>query len=351
MRTSEGKEYLWFSGTDYLGMGHDEIFRRFLNEGLDRYGLHFGASRNNSLRLDVYEEAESRLADWIGSPASLLVSSGMWAGQLVMKRIEEIVHADPLVSTICYHYAPKAHPAVWGKDLNISTNPWIDWAKQTIDSISRCHQNMAHVICTDGIGSPMVEAFDFSIFANLPAAGNIWIVVDESHTLGVYKNAGKSIYRSINELGKAHVILVSSLNKALGIPAGVIACEKATYDLLRYNPWFAGASPPSPGYIFALSKLLETDHYTKVQKMLAANIDYFNQELKVHDMFGNVSGYPVFCSQNALLFDHLLSRQIMASCFSYPSPDDSAITRLAISALHQKEDLNRLAEVCNGFIF
>ena len=87
----DGKKYLWFSGTDYLGMAHNEEFRSYLKEGFSLYGSHFGSSRNNSLQLNIYEEAESALAAYTVAPASLTVSSGMWAGQLVMKEIENIL--------------------------------------------------------------------------------------------------------------------------------------------------------------------------------------------------------------------------------------------------------------------
>ena len=79
-----GEDFLWFSGTDYLGMGSNEAFGAYLAEGFARYGTHYGSSRNGSLRLAVYEDAEESLATYADAPAALVVSSGMWAGQLVM---------------------------------------------------------------------------------------------------------------------------------------------------------------------------------------------------------------------------------------------------------------------------
>ncbi|MCF2489556.1 aminotransferase class I/II-fold pyridoxal phosphate-dependent enzyme [Dyadobacter sp. CY347] len=342
-----GVEYLWFSGTDYLGMGHDEVFRSSIIEGFQHYGTHFGSSRNNSLRLGIYEETEIQLANWIGSESALIVSSGMWAGQMVMKMIENLVSKTTDFSSIQYHYAPKVHPALWGNAFTLSTSTWSTWAKEVVKSIHESQADTAHIICTDGIGSPLVEAFDFTLFENLPdGRSNIWIIVDESHTLGVYGN-GSGLYKLINGIGKANVIMVSSLNKALGIPGGVIACDNAAYHEFRYSPWFAGASPPAPAYIYALKKLLENKHYEHVRGVLAANIAYFHNQLRSPNFFQSVPAYPVFCSQNPALYETLLSNGIMPSCFSYPSPTDLPITRLAISALHQKEDLNRLAEVCN----
>ncbi|MCF2504093.1 aminotransferase class I/II-fold pyridoxal phosphate-dependent enzyme [Dyadobacter sp. CY107] len=350
VHTDDGDEYLWFSGTDYLGMGHDEIFRSVLNEGFDHYGLHFGSSRNNTLRLGIYEETETMLAKWIGSKSALLVSSGVWAGQCVMKFIDYVVFTSAASRSIQYHYAPKVHPALWGNERKICYDPWSHWAQAVVQEISESPKDTAHIICTDAIGSPIVEAFDFSIFSKLPSRKNIWIVVDESHTLGVYGKSANGLYRSIAALEKLNVIMVSSLNKALGVPAGVIACNSQTADMIRKSAWFSGASPSAPAYAYALKKLLEVNHYKAKSAYLASNMAYFAKCLKPSDLFQSVPGHPVFCSKGSALFETLLSNGIMASCFSYPSVDDAPVTRIAISTLHQKEDLDRLAEVCNQFI-
>lgn len=350
VRTIDGEEYLWFSGTDYLGMGYDEIFRSFLIEGFDQYGLHFGSSRNNTLRLGIYEETETMLSKWIGSGSALLVSSGVWAGQCVMKFIDDVISTTAASRSIQYHYAPKVHPALWGNEHKICYDPWSHWAQAVVQEISESSEDTTHIICTDAIGSPIVEAFHFSIFSNLPSRNNIWIVVDESHTLGVYGKSANGLYKSTAALEKFNVIMVSSLNKALGIPAGVIACNQRTADMIRKSAWFSGASPSAPAYAYALKKLLEIDYYKTKSALLASNVAYFAKRLKPSDLFQSVPGYPVFCSGGSALFETLLSNGIMASCFSYPSIDDAPVTRVAISTLHQKEDLDRLAEVCNEFI-
>ena len=332
-------------------MGHDETFRSYLLKGFQLYGNHFGSSRSNSLRLAIYEETERQLASWIGSKSALMVSSGMWAGQLVMKTIEDLIARTGNPANIHYHYAPKVHPALWGNHYSKSDSSWSEWAHLTVQKVNESLADTAHIICTDGVGSPMVEAFDFSIFANLPGnRSNIWIIVDESHTLGVCGKQASGFYRSIENLRLANVIAVSSLNKALGIPGGLICCDEVTRDWISRSPWFAGASPPAPAYIYALKKLLETGYYEEANAMLAANINYFHKRLTASNLFHSFPAYPVLCSKNPALFETLLTHGIMASCFSYPGPNDPPVTRLAISALHQKEDLDRLAEVCNNYI-
>ncbi|WP_026629577.1 aminotransferase class I/II-fold pyridoxal phosphate-dependent enzyme [Dyadobacter alkalitolerans] len=348
--TSDGEAYLWFSGTDYLGMGHDEIFRSLLNEGLEQYGMHFGSSRSNTLRLSVYNETEEKLADWIGSESALLVSAGMWAGQCVMKIIDQVIYKTGSSQFIQYHYAPKVHPALWGNEHKVYDGPWMDWAQNVNREIREGAEHTAHIICTDAVGSPLVEAFDFSVFSSLPLRDNVWIVVDESHTLGVCGESANGLYKSIVAFGKASVIMVSSLNKALGIPAGVIACDARTAETIRSSAWFSGASPTAPAYAYALKRLLEIEHYKTQSDLLITNVEHFSNRLQSPHLFQSIPGYPVFCCEGSALFETLLAKGIMASCFSYPSVNDAPVTRIAVTTLHQKEDLDRLAEVCNNFI-
>jgi 8-amino-7-oxononanoate synthase len=90
-----GVEHLFFSGTAYLGIGHQRAFLEALREGLGQYGPIFSASRNNNLQLKVYDEAEYELAQWTKAEAALTVTSGLLAGQLVMQSIDgtEIIYA------------------------------------------------------------------------------------------------------------------------------------------------------------------------------------------------------------------------------------------------------------------
>jgi 8-amino-7-oxononanoate synthase len=348
VETTDGQEFLWFSGTDYLGMGHNEDLRNYLQAGTETFGNHYGSSRNNSLRLDIYDEAEKQLADFLQANAALIVSSGMWAGQLLVKEIENLVQGQSNPDTIVFHYAPGVHPALWGNTFQRTDLEWHEWAVRTVQKINRSAAGVAHIICSDAVGSPIVKAFDFTLFNALENPA--WLIIDESHSLGVLGTKGKGISSDIGKKLLPQTLVVSSLNKALGIPAGAIAGPKSIIEEIRRSPWFAGASPPAPAYAYALKKLLEDDKYAAAHALLMENIHYFNQRLAGNKLFESIAGYPVFCSTNAALFDHLLQNGVMASCFPYPSPADAPVTRIAIGSLHQKEDLDRLAEVCKQFI-
>ncbi|MGN7890201.1 aminotransferase class I/II-fold pyridoxal phosphate-dependent enzyme [Dyadobacter sp. 22481] len=348
VETTDGRKFLWFSGTDYLGMGHNEDLRNYVHSATETFGNHYGSSRNNSLRLDIYDESERQLADFLQSDAALIVSSGMWAGQLLMKEIENVVQSHSNPHNIIFHYAPGVHPALWGTAFQRTGLEWQEWAIRTVQKINGASPGTAHIICSDAVGSPMVKAFDFTIFDALEKPA--WLILDESHSLGVLGVKGKGIYSNIGKKLLPQTVFVSSLNKAMGIPAGAISGPKSVIEKVRQSPWFAGASPPAPAYVYALKRLLEEDKYAAAHVLLMENIRYFNQRIAGSTLFESVAGYPVFCSTNAALFDYLLRNGVMASCFPYPSPADAPVTRIAVSSLHQKEDLDRLAEVCKQFI-
>lgn len=330
-------------------MGHNEDLRRYLYSATETFGNHYGSSRNNSLRLDIYDDAEQQLAHFLQTESALIVSSGMWAGQLLMKEVENVVQRNHNIARIFYHYAPGVHPALWGHGFQRNNGEWSEWIMQTVHKINATEPDVAHIICTDAIGSPMVKAFDFTLLNAIQNPANAWLVIDESHSLGVMGTSGNGTAEQIDPKFLKQTVFVSSLNKALGIPAGAIWGSKSVVETVRKSPWFAGASPPAPAYAYALKTLLEQSKYAEARTLLMENIGYFNAKMSSNALFECIEAYPVLCSSNAALFDHLLANGIMASCFPYPSPADAPITRIAISSLHQKEDLDRLAEVCKRF--
>jgi 8-amino-7-oxononanoate synthase len=352
--TDNGAEYLWFSGTDYLGMGHHEEFLTYLEAGISQYGSHYGSSRNNSLRLTIYEKAEMALANYAGAPMALTTASGMWAGQLLIKELPQVIAAVLEVDNfnipiIHYHYAPGVHPALWGPSYKRAKTNWELWAEETVSKIKQSRPDDVHVILSDSVRSPFVESFDFSIFKNLPFYRQIFLVADDSHGLGVLGKGGSGVYQTLSSIQQVKLIVVSSLNKALGVPGGVIFAEENMITTLRRSPFFAGASPGAPAYMYALEKLFEAGAYPLVHEQLLKNTCAVADELSKTKLFVHMEDYPVFCSLDGNLFDFLENNGILTSCFSYPQPTDPPVTRVVISAIHQKEDLDRLAEVCMKF--
>lgn len=361
--TTNQQEYLWFSGTSYLGMPHHEGFKENFSKALSQYGMSWGSSRNNNIRLDIYEKAEVALAKFANMPAALTVSSGMWAGQLVINFLKK--------PNTKFFFAPKTHPALWNGE-NLQLDDWekglnySEWTALIVKKIEECTAENI-VICSDSVGSPYVEQFDFQWVNELSEDKNITVVVDASHSFGVGESflsefgfigledlridsSGKSSDIKSNKSHKSDeskfrqkFIITASLNKALGITGGVIISDLETVLSIRQSPMFAGASPMMPALLETFINSL--DYFTEQQQKLSENITYFNSLIPRDSFLDYIDNYPVYCTHQSGVHEYLKENGIMTACFPYPTATDFPVTRLVISALHLKEDLNKLAEV------
>lgn len=334
----DGSEYLFFSGTSYLGMGHQQGFREALLEGISQYGTVFSASRNNNLRLKIYEESEDFIANWTGSEAALTVSSGLVAGQLVVQSL----------ANQKFIFAPATHPAIW------QANSPPQYLFKNFDDFSRkivgivAEETEAIVIAANAIDPLLGEPFDFSWVMDLPNNKSITLLLDDSHGIGITGTEGSGIFRKIkkwlHDKPQISLIVIASLAKAVGIPGGVILADKKTITGIRQNPMFVGASPIVPAYLFAFLNAQKT--YSEARTVLQKNIEQFRNALTENPTLPitYLPDYPVFFTQKRELFAYLWEHKIMISSFSYPKPTDPPITRMIVSALHTEGDIFSLSE-------
>jgi 8-amino-7-oxononanoate synthase len=343
-----GEDWLWFSGTAYLGLGHHAVFQNYLHEGLRQFGSNFGSSRNNNLRLSIYEQAEAALAQFACAPAALTVSSGMLVGQLLMNW----VRSHHLGESITYFFAPGVHPALWNEHYKPNAQTPAEWFGALPEAIAESPATHC-VIATDAVGSPQVSHIPFEWVAQLPPHRPLTILIDDSHGIGVLGTGGSGIYQSVCALVKSplhQVIVVASLNKALGVPAGVVLGSPELMASLRQMPLFAGSSPMSPAFAFALKNACETGLYTSLNTQLLEKVRYFDRLVKPLQLLDSVADYPAFCSRLNGLHEYLRSQRVLTASFAYPTPSDVPVTRLVVSALHEYEDLDQLANLCGKFM-
>jgi 7-keto-8-aminopelargonate synthetase-like enzyme len=335
----EGEEYLYCSGTSYLGISFNEEFRERLLEGMARYGTNYSSSRNANLQLRVFEEVESYLAAYTGAEAALTFSSGLLAGQVL---VQALLGSWPFI------YAPGTHPAVW---RDISDSPDIkqsfeEWADRLLQEV--LYMPEPHVILVCNSLDPLhARSHSFSWLAALPPEKQYTVIIDDSHGLGVTGTDGAGIYNQLPRVPHVRLIVISSLGKAFGIPAGVILGDEQLIAQLRESPFFGGASPAVPAYLYAF--LHSQSIYKEARQKLFNNIAQFEQQLDQPEMFRAFDHFPVFSTASHALCSYLQEHHVLISSFRYPTPAHEPITRVILSSLHTPEDLQRLTHLINRF--
>jgi 8-amino-7-oxononanoate synthase len=340
----EGREHHFFSGTSYLGMNQDEAFKQLLIEGINRYGMSFGSSRNGNLQLDIYEQAEAKLALWIGAEKALTVSSGMLAGQVVSQYYK--------TQNATFFYAPQSHAANFHEPNivlpNLSFEEWTEIIGQQI----LLQKNPHSVIVCNSCDPIKLNIYDFNWTSQLPDNQPITLIIDDSHGLGITGKNGSGIFQQISVKSNVRLVVVSSLHKAMGIAGGVIFSDYDFIEALRQTSFFASCSPIAPAYLYAY--LHSDDIYTRSLLKLKTNIQRFNFQIfsmqhSDNVVFSSISNYPVYYTKHDDLFDFLLENGIFIYRFAYPIKTGKPNTRIVLSAWHDEIQIDFLADKCKEF--
>ena len=329
---TDGNEYLYFSGTSYLGMGCNEAFSELITEGIKKYGNNYSSSRISNLQLKIVEEAEEYLCHNFGSEAALTMSSGYMAGQIVVqmllaKQIHEFI------------YAPGTHPALWRTSEDFFAGNHNAWAERALQGVIDSRAKKLAILC-NALDPLYAEKHAFDWISELPHDKEVVLVIDDSHGLGVTGQNGRGVLSELKVPENVTLIVVSSLGKALGIPGGVIFSTSAVIGALKKSAFFGGSSPIAPAYLFAF--LRAGTIYQKAREKLLKNVSMFSLNMNNVEQFRFIPGYPVYYTKNRALAEKLLEKEILISSFPYPTVDDDWVTRIIISSLHTASDIEAL---------
>ena len=335
---SEGKERLYFSGTSYLGINHQPGYRELLQEGIGQYGGNYSSSRASNLQLAIYEEAESFIAQWMGTDAVLTFSSGFQAGQALMSML------PPKAS---YIFAPGSHPAVWQRDQQVWQGDFPSWALSLPTQIASAYSDKV-IIVTNSLDPLYAERYRFSWLADLPTGKDIHVIVDDSHGLGILGEDGEGIISEVREFVPRHaqLTIVGSIGKALGVPGGLVAGSDSLVRKLKQTPSFTAASPITPAYLYAFLRAQPV--YRAARQRLLQRVRQFREAAGVRKLFRFFKDYPVFYTPRHQLVETVADEMLLSS-FPYPHPDSEPVTRVVLNALHTEEDISKLSRAVKKF--
>ena len=323
----DGVEYLYFGGTNYLGMSTNKDFQKILFESIKKWGTSYGSSRNSNIKLSIYETAEKLLAKNINTEAALTVSSGMLAGKLVIEHLSKTTDA-------MFHF-PDAHPAIMSShSLPIMENGKLN-AKIFNESISKI------TVLTDAIPSLYVEPINLSILLKIPKQKEITLVIDESHSLGIYGNDWQNIIKKEN----INIIKVASLGKAFGLSGGVIAGNSSFIFEISKLDCFIGASGMNPAFLETYINSQEV--YKSQQQKLQQNLSYIDTHFTNRELFTFDAAYPNIYFEDESVSKKLLENRIITTSFKYTNTSEK-LNRIVITSNHTTQDLEQLLTQLNS---
>jgi 8-amino-7-oxononanoate synthase len=323
-----GVDFLYFGGTNYLGMTTNPEFQNVLFESIKKWGTSFGSSRNSNIKLSIFTIAENLLAKNLNTEAALTVSSGMLAGKLVIETLSK-------TTDLLFHF-PDTHPAL----MNVNSSPIVENGKLNPKIFKTDIRKIT--VLADAIPSLYIGTIDLSILFEIPKDIEITLVIDESHSLGIFKTNWHDQFLNYKNI---KIIKIASLGKAIGLSGGVIAGDKMSIDSIRNENSFIGASGMNPAFLETFIHSQEI--YESQKQKLSYNLNYFDSRFTNRKEFDFNALYPVLYFDNARILESLYKKNILITSFNYPT-SSGKLNRIVINANHIIEDLETLANELNS---
>ena len=324
-----GKDYLYFSGTSYLGVSSLPDFHEIIFENIKKWGSSYGSSRNANIKLDVYKRAEKYLSNFLKTEDCVTVSSGTFAGFITLSVLENLVDS--------FFYMPKTHPAILPK------NAQPVFKDDRISSLLLNAKNKTICIVADAVATLETTPFKFEFLNEISKENKVYLLIDESHSLGVLGNNGNGVSSNFKLNKNIEIVSVSSLGKALGVNGGFIAGKKEFINLLREKSLFIGSAPMNPAF---LESLVEAQNlYINQLEKLQENCNYVYNKIRHLEKVKISKNYPVFFVDDENIADYLFSKNIVITSFYYPTLNNKKINRVVLNANHSKEQLDVLCSL------
>lgn len=327
------KSCLFFSGTSYLGIDHNQHYQAVLFDCIRQYGFSHGLSRVNNVRLKVFEEFEYFFAKHAKAEGAAVMSSGYLSG------ITAVQYLHPK-SELCLA-APDTHPAILptGFKSDIQLN-FIQWKNQCLQQSEELSPRKI-LILGNAVDPLRAEIHDYSWVQEVAKKHEVTLLIDDSHAFGVL---GKSVFGTYaeNAFPNVNLVISGSLGKGLATPAGIILGNKEVIQGIKSQAIFAGASPCSPANLQAF---LETQDIYKAQSQKIRDFTgIFHQETADLSTVSGSAKFPVFILKDPTWSDELEKMGFITSSFSYPTSESPRISRIVISGFHSLWDLMALSE-------
>lgn len=354
----DGRRYLYFGGTGYLGLaGHPEVLEAAC-EAVRRYGLHTATSRSGFGTSPPTLEVERRAAEFFGREAAFYFVSGYVGNHILIQALAgrfETIFADEAA-----HYSLE-------EASRLSGRPIVRFRHADPDDLERllrlhCGPEGRPLVLTDGIfaASGDIAPLDryIKILGRYEGAS---LLVDDAHGFGTLGEGGRGTLEhfgfwgpgvnSAAEPAGLSLFVAGTLSKALGGFGGILAGTDEFIRLARSSShYYEGASALPAPVAGAAAKALEIVlREPQLRARLRENVSLLRQGLcdlglTVTDSPSPVIGLAVGDARNMRrLHAELKEKGILVPYFpTYSGTGKEGLLRIAVCAAHTVGMLRQL---------
>jgi len=260
-----GHKLIMCGSNNYLGLTTHPEVRKAAKDAIDHFGTSCTGSRLLNGTLELHEQLESELADWVGKPAALVFSTGMQAN---LGTISALVDRGDAVILDKEDHASIADGArlSWGELMRFPHNDM-----EALESILQETKYRKKLLVIDGVFSMEGDIAPLPEIAALCKKYSASLMVDDAHSIGVLgQGRGTAAHFGLTEDVD---LIMGTFSKSLASLGGFIAGDADIISYIKHHArafiFSASISPANAAAALAAIQVMrrEPERITRVNEI------------------------------------------------------------------------------------
>jgi len=239
--TIGGRKCLNFGSNDYLGLAADPRVLAAAREAIDSEGWGSAASPLLAGRGAAHQQLEAQLAEFEGTEAALVFSSGFAANVGVLTALAS--RGDAIFADEMNHASLIDGGRLSRADIHVY--PHCDVARLS-EMLAHAPTARRRLIVTDTLFSMDGDLAPLVELSELARKHHAMLVVDEAHATGVFGARGRGVAEHLGVEAEVDA-RIGTLSKALGGIGGFVSGRRSLIEWLvnRARPYVFSTAPPA----------------------------------------------------------------------------------------------------------
>ncbi len=342
-----------FCSNDYLDLANNPKVKQAAIEAVEKYGAGAMASRLTCGTLPIHHELEAAIANFKGTEAALVFSSGYLACVGLIQALS--LRADD--SRVPIIFDRLSHASLVDAATATRRN-WRSFPHNDVDSLEILLKTLpasgspTAVVVTEGVFSMDGDLAPLARLSEVCDKYGALLVIDDAHGTGTMGEGGKGSAALANVADHPHVVQIGTLSKALGSQGGFVAGPAILRELLvntaRTFIFDTALNPAAAGAALASLRILQEE--PALLESLRTNIAIMRKLLHLEDCNAGCPPpiIPVILQDEEKTMARaadLRQQGFLVSAIRPPTvPVGTSRLRITLSAAHKEEDVRRLAQ-------
>lgn len=342
----ENSTYLMMASNNYLGLTHHPHVKDRALQAIQQYGTGSGGARLTSGSFPLFQELETRLAQWKEYEKALTFTAGFMANLGTISALAN--KGDIIFSDELNHASLIDGCRLSGAKVQVYPHKYVQ-ALEALLAESK-HYGMRFII-TDGVFSMDGDIAPLPELLELAERYDALLIVDDAHATGVIGEGRGTAHHF--HCDSPRIITTGTMSKALGSIGGYVCGSQTIIDyIINHSRPFIFATALSPADIGASLGALEVlAQESRVYQNLRSNTEYMHKALQSLGIPSSDETpiFPIIIGSNedTLEASRLCEQEgIILSAIRPPTvPINTGRLRLTVTASHTEAELQKVIQV------